>query len=90
MVQIERLAIAEHRSPAEVFSRLRERNISDEKQLKLYITRFYRLWSQNQWKRERIAPAFHLDDFNVDPRTWCRFPILSASYAEELQQLNAE
>ena len=88
MVQIERLAIAEHRSPMEVYHGLKDRNIADDARLKLYITRFYRLWSQNQWKRERIAPAFHLDDFNVDPRTWCRFPILSAGYAEELKKLN--
>jgi NAD+ synthase (glutamine-hydrolysing) len=55
--------------------------------LKRHITRFFRLWSANQWKRERLAPAFHLDDLNVDPRTWCRFPILSSAFTDELKQL---
>jgi NAD+ synthase (glutamine-hydrolysing) len=34
----------------------------------------------NQWKRERTAPSFMLDDFNVDPRSWCRFPILNGGF----------
>jgi NAD+ synthase (glutamine-hydrolysing) len=29
-----------------------------------------------------------LDEFNVDPKTWYRFPILSAGYAEELKELD--
>jgi NAD+ synthase (glutamine-hydrolysing) len=42
-----------------------------------YLEKFLGLWSKNQWKRERLAPSFHLDSFNVDPRSWCRYPILS-------------
>jgi len=87
LVEIERLAIRDHMSPLEVFDNLKDRNLATVAQLKSYITKFYRLWSRNQWKRERIAPAFHLDDFNVDPRTWCRFPILSGSFADQLEQL---
>jgi NAD+ synthase (glutamine-hydrolysing) len=56
--------------------------------LKPYIKKFFKLWSINQWKRERIAPSFHLDEINVDPRSWCRFPILSGSFAEELAELD--
>ena len=40
----------------------------------LWVERFFRLWCRNQWKRERYAPSFHLDDENLDPKTWCRFP----------------
>ena len=40
-----------------------------------------------QWKRERLAPSFHFDDLNVDPRSWCRFPILSGGYDRELAEL---
>ena len=43
--------------------------------------------SKTNGKRERLAPAFHLDDFNVDPRTWCRFPILSGGFEEEIKAL---
>ena len=56
--------------------------------MKEYNKKFFRLWSRNQWKRERLAPSFHLDDFNVDPKTWCRFPILSGGFEEELNQLD--
>lgn len=87
MVEIERLAIKDHRSPKEVFELLVKEDLEPADLLKTHITKFYKLWSRNQWKRERLAPAFHLDEFNVDPRTWCRFPILSAGFIEELQEL---
>ncbi|MCX6130636.1 MAG: NAD+ synthetase, partial [Proteobacteria bacterium] len=47
-------------------------------QLRGFLSRFYQLWSRNQWKRERYATCFHLDDYNLDSSSWCRFPILSA------------
>ena len=56
-------------------------------QLRRHVQRFLRLWSRNQWKRERYAPSFHLDDKNLDPKTWCRFPILSGGFAAELDAL---
>lgn len=86
LVAIERLAIRDHLSPVEVYKNLKGKETEDTV-LKGYITKFFRLWSRNQWKRERIAPSFHLDDFNVDPRTWARFPILSGGFAEELEAL---
>lgn len=88
MLEIERLAIKDHRSPSEVFEVLKTKGLEEEGLLKAHIVKFYKLWSRNQWKRERFAPAFHLDEFNVDPRTWCRFPILSASFEEELAELD--
>ncbi|MDX1627576.1 MAG: NAD(+) synthase, partial [Fulvivirga sp.] len=87
--EIEALAIRDHKSPVEVYKILAGKNLEDKKLLKTHITKFFRLWSRNQWKRERTAPAFHLDEFNVDPRTWCRFPILSSGFEEELKQLTA-
>lgn len=87
MVEIERLAIGKHQSPLAVFNSLKSKNLESETLLKSHINKFYRLWSRNQWKRERLAPAFHLDDFNVDPRSWCRFPILSGGFEEELKLL---
>jgi NAD+ synthase (glutamine-hydrolysing) len=84
--EIEKLAIRDRRSPAQVLREM-ERKFRDREQLKGYIKKFFRLWSFNQWKRERFAPSFHLDDLNVDPRTWCRFPILSGGFSEELEKL---
>lgn len=28
-------------------------------------------------ERERFAPSFHVAEYSVNPRTWCRYPILS-------------
>lgn len=86
LVEIERLAIKERKSPKVVFEELKKKNIEDSELLRFYIKRFYTLWTRNQWKRERIAPSFHIDDFNVDPRSWCRFPILSGGFEEELKE----
>lgn len=88
LARIERLAIKNYKSPMEVYEILNNEKAESPKLLKEHITKFFRLWSRNQWKRERIAPSFHLDDFNVDPRTWCRFPILSSGFKEELEELN--
>ncbi len=87
LVNIEKCAIRDRKSPIEVYERLKG-VYPDHVLLKSWITKFFRMWSINQWKRERIAPSFHLDDFNVDPRTWCRFPILSSAFQEELKELN--
>jgi NAD+ synthase (glutamine-hydrolysing) len=85
LVEIERLAIRDRKSPGQVYNELSKRH--PDVDIKGYVKRFYKLWSANQWKRERLAPSFHLDDLNVDPRSWCRFPILSGSFAKELEQL---
>jgi len=85
--QIEKLAVLERKSPLEIFRILRGPQIEDGT-LKAFIKRYFTLWSRNQWKRERYAPGFHLDDENLDPRTWYRFPILSGAYAEELEELD--
>lgn len=86
LVAIEEQAIQWRKSPTEVYLEL-TKTIQDPL-LKPYIKKFFKLWSINQWKRERIAPSFHLDEINVDPRSWCRFPILSGNFAEELAELD--
>jgi NAD+ synthase (glutamine-hydrolysing) len=85
LVAIERLAIQQRRMPKDVYARLKAEH--NPAQLKTWIRTFFRLWASNQWKRERLAPSFHFDDFNVDPRSWCRFPILSGGFHEELDAL---
>lgn len=85
---IEDAAIGEKQTPVEVFQVLRS-TFPDVPlaTLILWIERFFRLWCRNQWKRERYAPSLHLDDRNLDPKTWCRFPILSGGFEVELQAL---
>ncbi len=81
----ERAAIRDKQSPAEVLVTVGLQFPShDAATLRLWVIRFFRLWSRHQWKRERYAPSFHLDDENLDPKTWCRFPILSSGFATEL------
>jgi NAD+ synthase (glutamine-hydrolysing) len=88
---IERLAICERLSPREVSHRLTEVFVVwTRAELLTWVVRFYRLFAQNQWKRERYAPSFHVDDANLDPKTWCRFPILSGGFAREISELESE
>jgi len=82
MKAIELQAIRNRKSPIEVFEILKEQNLESNTLLKAHINKFFRLWSINQWKRERTAPSFLMDDFNVDPRSWCRFPILNGGFKE--------
>lgn len=84
---IERYAVGQRQSPLEVFEKLKGQNLEEERLLRQHIIKFYKLWSRNQWKRERLAPAFHLDGFSVDPRSWYRFPILSGGFHRELSEL---
>jgi NAD+ synthase (glutamine-hydrolysing) len=83
--KIEKGGIRDYKSPVEVFKTLR--GICDDASLKRHIHKFFTLWARNQWKRERYAPSFHLDDENLDPKTWCRFPILSGGFRQELKEL---
>ena len=86
---IERLAIRDKYGPVSVFEQLRGRHPDTPvATVGGWVTRFFRLWCRNQWKRERYAPGFHVDDENLDPRTWCRFPILSSGFARELEELD--
>jgi NAD+ synthase (glutamine-hydrolysing) len=87
---VEDSAIRDKHTPLEVLQELVPRYPEHTPvKLAVWIERFFRLWCRNQWKRERIAPAFHLDDRNVDPRSWCRFPILSGGFERELAELRA-
>jgi NAD+ synthase (glutamine-hydrolysing) len=87
---VEDSAIRDKHTPTEVLMQLIPRYPQHHPgQLATWIERFFRLWCQNQWKRERIAPSFHLDDRNIDPRSWCRFPILSGGFEREIAEMRA-
>lgn len=85
---VERSAIRDKLGPKDVLRVMWAQfpNYTHE-QLLTWVERFFRLWARNQWKRERYAPSFHLDDENLDPKTWCRFPILSGGFKAELKEL---
>ncbi len=86
---IERYAVRDHLDPVAIFKKL-STELSEsysKKEIAGWIERFFLLWCRNQWKRERLAVSFHLDDENVDPKTFCRFPVLSSGFDAELRQL---
>lgn len=86
---IEELYIRDRLAPQAVLNSLTERFPAHPREaLTGWVRRFFGLWVRNQWKRERIAPSFHLDDESLDPKTWCRYPILGGDWGDELQQLN--
>ncbi len=88
--EIERQAIGGKKMPVEIYQLLRQRHEEiAPAQLGLWVERFFRLWCRNQWKRERYAPSFHVDDENLDPKTFCRFPILSGGFEREIAELRA-
>ncbi|HKI98999.1 MAG TPA: NAD(+) synthase [bacterium] len=88
---IEQAAIRDRMAPVEVWRTLMARPPAGRalppRDAAAFVATFFRLWSHTQWKRERIAPSFHLDDENLDPRTWCRFPILAGGYETEIEEL---
>lgn len=87
---IERAAIRDKQSPLDVWKLMQFHFPQySPQQLASWVERFFSLWCRNQWKRERYAPGFHVDDANLDPKTWCRFPILSGGFHLELSELRA-
>ncbi len=86
--EIEDLAIGQKLFPKDVLARIGV-TFGEYPRQKLtgWVVKFFELWCRNQWKRERYAPGFHVDDKNLDPRSWCRFPILSGGFREELAEL---
>jgi NAD+ synthase (glutamine-hydrolysing) len=87
---IERAAIRDKQTPIEVWKLIvTEFPAHRRETLAAWVERFFQLWCRNQWKRERYAPSFHVDDENLDPKTWCRFPILSGGFERELAELRA-
>ncbi|GAB3219636.1 NAD(+) synthase [Spirosoma arcticum] len=86
---IELAAIRDKQPPVEVLKLVEVQfaTVHDREKLLIWVERFFKLWSRNQWKRERYAPSFHLDDHNLDPRSWMRFPILSGGFEKELTEM---
>ncbi|WPJ93993.1 NAD(+) synthase [Coraliomargarita algicola] len=88
--RIQKLAVVQKKSPRAIFDCLQDEvEGASAEQTFAWLKRYFSLWSRNQWKRERYAPSFHVDDENLDPRSWCRYPILSGGYIDELAELEA-
>ena len=87
--RIEKLLVRDRMAPEDILRQLRtEFSSHTQDELKGFVGHFLRLFALNQWKRERYAPAFHLDDESLDPKSWWRFPILSGGFAAEIRELD--
>lgn len=86
--RIERLLIRDKLHPKDILACLiGEFSGYDPALLLQWVDKFLTLWCQSQWKRDRFAPSFHLDDESLDPKTWCRFPIFSGNFDREKTEL---
>ena len=86
---IETVAIRDKKSPKDCLQvmEMEFEGVYSREKIVISIERFFKLFARNQWKRERYAPAFHVDDRNLDPKTWLRFPILSGGFERELAEM---
>jgi len=84
---LEKLMTSDHCDPLSAYRQLIAHELGSPEECLLWTRRFFRLFASSQWKRERYAPAFHLDDQNLDPKTWARFPILNGAFAAECEEL---
>ena len=86
--QLEKLRIYDKKDPAEVHKVLiREFPSISAEMLKEYQERFDFMWQKSQWKRERLALSFHVDEVNVDPKSGCRYPVLSGALSPKTDPL---
>ena len=86
--RIEKWLVRDRMAPLSIHAKLEAMYTDiDSNLLKSYLQKFLRLWCQSQWKRERLAPGFHVDDESLDPKTWCRFPVLSSGFVKEIKDL---
>lgn len=71
--ELEKRLISEGESPAALLAYAAQNQLPPE-----WADKFLRLFRISQWKRERAAPAFHVDVYDMDPRGAARFPVLHA------------
>lgn len=80
--QIEKRFLKERLAPSEIKAQIKDSPHlahHDLSRIDEWVDSFFRRWRANQWKRERFAPCFQLDEWSIDPKTWCRWPIISGA-----------
>jgi NAD+ synthase (glutamine-hydrolysing) len=84
------LFLQELLGPVEVFERAVERwKQYSPAELHRWTRSFFKQFAVNQWKRERLPVTLHLDDHNLDPKSWLRWPVLSGNFETELAELDS-
>jgi NAD+ synthase (glutamine-hydrolysing) len=78
---IEEAFVLKGMNPIEILNLLsRKWDSYSEHELKQMLNRYLSLFRISQWKRERMAVSFHLDEYGLDPKTSFRFPVLSGKW----------
>jgi NAD+ synthase (glutamine-hydrolysing) len=88
LARIERCLVAKKWGPLAIVEHLMRYHVPEERAI-ASVVKVATLFVRNQWKRERLAPSFHLDIMDLDPRAWCRFPIISEAWAQEIAMLES-
>lgn len=81
---IRRLTHVNHLTPQEICEQVRNSEFGAKysaEQIDGYVKKFFRLYTRNQWKRERLAVSFHIEEDSCDPKSYRRFPVLCAGLA---------
>lgn len=76
LARMEKLILRDRMRRSEALLQLRK-EFPKRKNIDEDLEKFDRLFGRSQWKRDRMAPAFHIDDMSVDSRGWLRYPLLS-------------
>lgn len=58
-----------------------------EREFASFIQKWFSLFSRNAWKRHGTRASFHLTQVSLDPKSFHRFPLLSAGFKEQLQEM---
>ena len=53
-----------------------------EAELKQAVARFFTMFTNSQWKRQRFAVSFQVDSYNLSPQGYLRYPVISKSLIE--------
>lgn len=93
--RIERLSIQDKLSPNQIVDILLQENIVvnshkpqfNKTELQNFVDRFFTMWRNSQWKRERSAVSFHIDKFDVSG--FIKFPVISQSLSKVSSLLTA-
>lgn len=78
-------------SPIEVFEELCFNKIHEDHSQSFYaecVTKYFKLFARNQWKRDRQAPGFHIEMNSLDPKTFKRIPLLGNMFEDELNEIS--
>lgn len=77
---IRHLAQVENYLPYQIIDALMNKSFDthySKHQLTQFVEKYFNLYSRNQWKRERLAVSFHIEQDSACPKTFRRYPVIN-------------